>query len=468
MKRVAFLIAMIILFSCSLTAQWVQTNSPFGRYLGGLAVSGANLVVGYGDSIYVSTDNGTSWPLTTTHAFSSFTCLAASDENIFAGGERSCAPKGCSYSTMLLSSDGGISWTLYGDGHKIDATGASAILTTHYATGGDMGSEGGEIEYSTNSGLSWESTSFTYYQGPAGSQYSDSLWYGPEPYCVAVNDTALFAAIPSGVLVSTDRGISWTLNNSGLTDSIVSSFIVCGGAIFAGTSSGVFMSTNNGTHWTAVNNGLPNPAHIGPFAVSGANLFVGTGRGVFLTTNNGKSWSDVNTGLTDSAMAYLAVSKRYLFGATVGGAIWKRPLSEMVPPNPYITQVTDVPVDQGGKVSLFWSATHLDTNTTTLPYYSIWRSISQVPEQVQKVRSVQDITPQFKGQAYRTTTFNGKDYAWEWIGNQPAHKFTSYSYTAPTLFDSVSGNNGMHYFLVSAHTNHRKCFMTRISTAGTR
>ncbi len=125
---------------------------------------------------------------------------------------------------------------------------------------------------------------------------------------------------------------------------------------------------------------------------------------------------------------------------------------------PVLTSIDDVPYDQGGKVTLYWAATYLDTNTTTLPCYSIWRSISEIPEGAMNAKSTPVITSDFNGPAYRATTFNGKEYAWEWIANQPAHRFTNYSYTAPTLFDSMSTTNGMHYFLVSAQTNDPNVF----------
>jgi hypothetical protein len=118
-----------------------------------------------------------------------------------------------------------------------------------------------------------------------------------------------------------------------------------------------------------------------------------------------------------------------------------------------ITSVTDVPSDQGGKVLLYWTAINLDTNLATLPYYSIWRSVEQVPSGASADLAMESMTPDFQGTAYRTTAADGKDYAWEWVANQPAHRFAEYSYAAPTLFDAMPGVSGKHYFLVSAHTN---------------
>jgi len=106
---------------------------------------------------------------------------------------------------------------------------------------------------------------------------------------------------------------------------------VSGSNLFAGTwGGGVFLSTNNGTSWTAVNTGLTD-RDVFALAVSGSNLFAGTwGDGVFLSTHNGTSWTAVNTGLTNRDVSALAVSGSNLFAGTdYGGAVWRRPLSEM-------------------------------------------------------------------------------------------------------------------------------------------
>ncbi|MBI5476358.1 MAG: T9SS type A sorting domain-containing protein [Ignavibacteriales bacterium] len=126
--------------------------------------------------------------------------------------------------------------------------------------------------------------------------------------------------------------------------------------------------------------------------------------------------------------------------------------------NPKIILVKDVPNDQGGKISLFWNATYYDTNTTLLSYYSIWRAIPQLSVQKSKIIPMSTLYRNFNGTAYRVTSINGTTYFWEWITNQPAHKFTEYSYTAATLYDSMSNTDGKHYFLVSAHTNNPNVF----------
>lgn len=126
--------------------------------------------------------------------------------------------------------------------------------------------------------------------------------------------------------------------------------------------------------------------------------------------------------------------------------------------SPRIISVKDVANDQGGKVSLNWELSSLDTNIAMLTHYSIWRAVPQGSVQKSGIVPMTAISGDFKGTAYRVTSTNGATYFWEWIANQPAHRFTEYSYTAATLYDSMSTTNGKHYFLVSAHTNDPNVF----------
>jgi hypothetical protein len=103
-----------------------------------------------------------------------------------------------------------------------------------------------------------------------------------------------------------------------------------------------------------------------------------------------------------------------------------------------ISTVEDVPFDQGGKVTLKWQASDLDHNNSFLTKYSIWRSIASDKKSMA---------------AIKTTKANGETIYWEWVANQPAHKLPVYAYTCATVNDSMAGYDGMHQFMVSAHTS---------------
>lgn len=141
-----------------------------------------------------------------------------------------------------------------------------------------------------------------------------------------------------------------------------------------------------------------------------------------------------------------------------GVSIFKNNYNPSDPRSPNLLSVRDVPHDQGGRVTVRWQSSSLDTNVNTLPYYSIWRALPERLNVLYPITPLEEITLEFQGTAYRISMLNGTNYAWEWIGNQPSHRFSTYSYTASTLYDSMSTTDGKHYFLVSAHTNNPNVF----------
>ncbi len=143
------------------------------------------------------------------------------------------------------------------------------------------------------------------------------------PYCLGHES---LCRTGGGVFLSTNNGTSWTVVNSGLTNTYVRALTVSGTNLFAGTNGGVFLSTNNGTSWTAVNSGLPN-TYVYALTVSGTNLFAGTGGGVFLSTNNGTSWTAVNSGLPNTYVFSLTVSGTNLFAGTYVTASFFPPIT---------------------------------------------------------------------------------------------------------------------------------------------
>ncbi|HEY6172191.1 MAG TPA: T9SS type A sorting domain-containing protein, partial [Candidatus Kapabacteria bacterium] len=108
------------------------------------------------------------------------------------------------------------------------------------------------------------------------------------------------------------------------------SLVVEGVNLVAGTTRGIFFSTNNGIIWTQQNSGLTDTL-IRSLLINGSTLFAGTySGGIFLSTNDGASWKEINAGLTETDVRSLKVSGEYLFAATQRG-VWRRPLSELIP-----------------------------------------------------------------------------------------------------------------------------------------
>jgi ligand-binding sensor domain-containing protein len=105
-------LAFVIVLLCPfVSAQWVQTNGPYGGEIRALAVSGTNLYAGTWDSgVFLSTNNGASWRAVNAGLGNHYvSALAVSDTNLFAG----------TYDGVFLSTNNGTSWTSMNSGLQI-------------------------------------------------------------------------------------------------------------------------------------------------------------------------------------------------------------------------------------------------------------------------------------------------------------------------------------------------------------
>lgn len=118
--------------------------------------------------------------------------------------------------------------------------------------------------------------------------------------------------------------------------------------------------------------------------------------------------------------------------------------------------VEDVPFDQGNRVTVKWKASSLDYDVNRLTSYSVWRALPVAGSAVPQVARRSSVLT--KSRPIRQAVMAGENYAWEWVATLPAHREPEYSYTAKTLYDSMSTTNGMHHFFVSAHTNDANLF----------
>jgi hypothetical protein len=116
---------------------------------------------------------------------------------------------------------------------------------------------------------------------------------------------------------------------------------------------------------------------------------------------------------------------------------------------PRLLSVSDVPLDQGGKLKLRWNASSLETPgldpQNLVTQYFVWREIPQAA-----FLRASAIAGDNAGTLFRHTTTNARDYFWEFVVSLPASRFTGYSYTAVTTNDSTEHGNPFTSFMVQA------------------
>ena len=300
-----------VLFTQTVSAQWVNTNGPPGGNLTALAVSGSNTFAGTGGSgVFLSINNGTSWTAVNSGLTNpDISSLAVSGSNVFAG---------TGSSGVFLSTNNGTGWKAVNSGlTNLDVTALAVSGSNIFA-----GTYGGGVFLSINSGARWTAV-------------NSGLTNLDVTALAVTGGNTLAGTNGGGVFLSINNGTSWTAVNSGFTSNyalMIKTLAVSGGNIFAGTSGvDVYESANNGTSWTAAGLGGINYI-VTSFAASGGKIFAGTnGGGVFFSTNNGASWTAANSGLKGNYalnINALAVSDSNIFAGTVL-TVWRAPLSSL-------------------------------------------------------------------------------------------------------------------------------------------
>lgn len=306
MKRIFLIILIFVLILNSsvlisnCTSQWIQTNGVFG-HVRSIANSNNNVFAGTSSGVYISTNNGTSWNISSL-IYVYVYVIAINGENIFAG---------TGGNGIYLSTNNGTSWNTTNNGLIDLQVYSISFLGNDIYAGANT-----SIFKSTNNGISWSQLTGS----PSGV------------FCFAIIGNNIFAGGANGVFRSTNNGINWT-NLMGHPSSI-RSFAVSGTYLFAADnglgSYGIYLSTNNGANWWLTNSFGSQPP-ISSLSMNGTNLFAGTENGVYLTQNNGLSWIQKNQGFgSDKVITSLLIANNYIFAGTIDSSVWRRNLSEAI------------------------------------------------------------------------------------------------------------------------------------------
>ena len=180
-----------------------------------------------------------------------------------------------------------------------------------------IGTNGGGVFLSTNSGLNW-------------SNITGSL---PTYYIYSTLNTPsyLFVGTTSnGVYRTSNNGINWIGLGTNISNRTVYAIITVGGTLYAGTDLGIYRSTNSGIVWLIDTAGIGNK-QVYALAVLDTNIFAGTNNyGVYRKLISGGQWTPVNNGLPANVTIYsmsindtTLYASRFLFVGTAGGGVYK-------------------------------------------------------------------------------------------------------------------------------------------------
>lgn len=250
--------------------------------------------------VYRSTDEGASWSLVSESSWNRITAITISQNNtVFVG----------TYGTGLYrSTDNGTSWLKLNINSNFDdiqaiANGGDGII---YAGCGTVGGQSIGIFCSTNNGEQWSLISTIY---PYNYVYS---------LFVSLNQTIIASLQDSGIVRTTDNGVTW--NSVRLEPA--SSFVgTLSGEIFCtnvGWSEfGVSQSTDDGQTWNQVNTGLPDSAIVCIASNLVGELFVGHSTGIYRSLNNGNTWDKISNNFGSySVLNLVYFNNQKLFAGT--------------------------------------------------------------------------------------------------------------------------------------------------------
>lgn len=350
--RISLQLTLILCFptTSDIKAQnyWEQTSGPQGGAVKCMTLNRNNMIFSGFDAswfgpnhngrcIYRSENEGEGWEPLYLSSNKDVHSIAIDTSNaiyIWSGGRG-----------VHKSIDNGNTWIYKFNGTDGFYDGTVRVFKNNFVA---LGQEG--VYISTDEGSSWNETSLT------GSRIHTMF---------IDNEDNLFAALYSGLVRTSDYGISWQQSDQGLNGDTVNSIIqyedsiyvagsssgifrsvdrglnwslipgsptnvtsICKstqGAIFAGTQrEGCFYSLDQGNSWSSGNNGLLNYCITALLTLPSGAIIAGTyGDGMFVTSNQGQSWSSINQGVISTHITAFFKYKEYLFAGSQHGMIYR-------------------------------------------------------------------------------------------------------------------------------------------------
>ena len=264
------------------------------------------------NKFYHSSDNGTTWSSvapTGLPVIPVFTAVTSSGSTLIGGVNAN----GFGTSGIYVSTDDGSSWALSSTGLPAAfIPGTFLMIGSNLYTGAVLGSTAKGVYVSTNAGASWTKKDSTLTVMGLAS----------------IGTTIYVATQLQGVRMSTDNGGTWSTISTNAPPTVLGapSITATASNVFVGIGGppGIYKVNTAGTTWDSVATGLP-PRGAGTslasMAVSSSNILVAfSGLGVYRSTNSGALWTKSNAGLRIGKIGgvYSNGSMLYASGITTG------------------------------------------------------------------------------------------------------------------------------------------------------
>jgi len=285
--------------------------------------------VGYGGSIFVSNNQGTSFSSKLTYIPTHYNPINGYIDMFFTDANTGYIL--CSYATdVLKTTDGGVTWnSKHGAGlpFTYPYTIHFPCKDTGYYCGYDSWNNVGIIHKTVNGGDSWINLFDSSPWGGIGIVALKSIFF--------INSIIGITVGNSGVIYKTiDGGQNWNTIPSGITNSLNKIFFATDSiGYIAGTGGLILKTTDGGNHWTPLNSGTTSDVPSLYF-VNKDTGFVGTNSMILKTTDGGNSWVSTLLNFTPTSIHFSDTDHGYATGGhkiiktTDGGNTWNYMHSE--------------------------------------------------------------------------------------------------------------------------------------------
>lgn len=375
MKFSTTLFLLVFIWVKPSSAQWLQTNGPFG---GGVVTT---IISDSSGTIYASTgwsgyfksaDNGISWS-------------PINDGLLWPSGDIAVSPQGVLFAEdqqIIRSFDQGETWEPCdnGQGRKPVSIACNSLGYVYAAYNTSTEGEAG-LFVSEDNGDTWNQIPVEFYT------YMESI-------VVSVNQAGhIFLGGPETLLRSTDMGVSWTnitpqegyatitnvcfdsadvvyacsANDGGLFKShdngdiwahILTEGTNCvaaqGNLLYAATGWGMRRSTDGGMTWDSVSTGLPDEAVYSAMLFDDGTILIGT-RGAYRSENNGNTWVFSSDGMIAGDVHEVTINDEGTVFA-VSDKVWRTVDDGQnwvsISDNLDITEVIEMETDMAGQLYL--------------------------------------------------------------------------------------------------------------------
>jgi hypothetical protein len=156
-----------------------------------------------------------------------------------------------------------------------------------------------------------------YISQPSYSQWNRVIGIGNRfIYSIRKVDNYLFAATDSGIYRS-DDGKNWQIKTNGIVSELLNTRDFCkdGNKLYAALMTGVYVSTDYGENWLATN--YPDTPAISIYAIDNIVLASTTGGGLYRSTDAGENWNPI---IGDNFWRYAMINSN-LFASSWGDII---------------------------------------------------------------------------------------------------------------------------------------------------